>query len=354
MSLLLVSAASGAGPVDVLDWAEAPRTMDDQPLVRYRHDPSTEEIAMALRGLADGDFLSVAILRQPPPPNLGWVAFEWHGALVTDGHLEEIPAVEVDQWRLEGHHGEYLVWRRSIAQTDSALRVVYAPDEFGDAIHSSDPVAMNVDLGEVDLADEQLFRNYAACREGGSCALVTLSGARWGDSDVLLRNPAALLLDDISANASSAAHFLREGAIEVRAVGLSSDDSADGVFQGFADPDTALATWRGARWRPGDFWIVAELSAPVDPTVIIPSGSIFEQTSLNGVQTLAPSAPATMVVQPGGPTTVAVPAWCLNRWLSAPGGQPLRITPLRARHNAHTSQDEVWTERARIIGSIYP
>jgi hypothetical protein len=90
------------------------------------------------------------------------------------------------------------------------------------------------------------------------------------------------------------------------------------------------------------------VAALVDPTVAIPPGHIFEQQTVNGVQTLAVATPVSLVVGIGPPVTCVIPAWCLNQAFASPVGQQIAPTPLRARYSAATSQHDVWSDRARV------
>jgi hypothetical protein len=87
--------------------------------------------------------------------------------------------------------------------------------------------------------------------------------------------------------------------------------------------------------------------------VEIEEGSIFEQTSVNNVQTLAAARRQQITVQPGAFVPLALPAWCLNQSLAAPGGEPVRPTPL-VLANPGRSQDEVWAERERVLSGRMP
>jgi hypothetical protein len=87
----------------------------------------------------------------------------------------------------------------------------------------------------------------------------------------------------------------------------------------------------------------------VDPELYVPVGQVFEQESVNGVQTLAAASPGTVVVTPGRLEPFVIPAWCLNAELAPPSGEPVRATPLRARHSVTDSQDTVWGRRRSVM-----
>jgi hypothetical protein len=203
-----------------------------------------------------------------------------------------------------------------------------------------------------DLDDSLLFGPLAASRMGGSSALMALSGALPDHETVRLRNPASLDLDIIT-DTDSIACLTERAAISAWSLGASSDtDISELDLEGFPDPDAVRRGWRAAhRSGAGTFWLVIQLAGDLDPPVAIPSGHIFEQRSVNGVQTLAATASYSVVVHAGQPATLVVPAWCLNQHLDPPSGQQLRPTMLRTRYRADTPQDDVWDDRNRVLSS---
>ena len=95
------------------------------------------------------------------------------------------------------------------------------------------------------------------------------------------------------------------------------------------------------RWRT-HYAALFVLSASVDPTVRIPQGVVVQQTGLTGVQTLATAGVQAVVVGPSSIVPVAVPAWCLNRSLSAPNGEKVRATALQLQVGENVDQSAVW------------
>jgi len=75
---------------------------------------------------------------------------------------------------------------------------------------------------------------------------------------------------------------------------------------------------------------------------------VFEQTTLNDVQTLAAAEPRRMLVDPGPLVPIAVTAWCLNSNLAPPNGEPMNVTPLRYVSSS-THQQAIWAERNATI-----
>lgn len=340
-------------PTESRGWPEAPGSTKGQPIVRVLRHASAKSIRWAMGKLVSREIRSVAILREVPGPKDVWIAREWWDRLVTDTPLHEIAGVDERLWRQDSTHNQYFIWESIFASaTIQPPAIVDTAIEFGDLLRTAHPVAVLVDVADIDLGDVKLFRGYSAGSGGGSSALMSLCGAAPGVRELFLRNPAALELDDSSADTSSAAYFRNTHEIEIRALGLSSTPSDEPGFTHFREPDIARRAWSERESHPSHFWIIVELTALVDPEVIIPVGSIFEQQSVNGVQTLASAASTSLVIRSGESKTVAVPAWCLNQQLKPPSGQPLQATPLRARYNPNTSQDDVWRDRTRIVPEV--
>jgi hypothetical protein len=333
-------------------WPALSGVADGAPSVRILRDPSGDDIGWAIGRLLDGDLLSVSVLREMPPAEKNWIFYEWRDCLITDTELAELTGVDAESWLADTRNDRYYIWRPVIRDVRDAgapsPAVLSSTSDFAEYVTSAEPAGVLIDPAAVDLDDAATFRGYSASRHGGSSALMSLSGAVPDATEVFLRNPAALELDDISGQDTSLASLRHAGMISVRAIGLGASRSQEEGFADFHEPELAWRAWADRSSHPSPFWILLELSAQVDPRVIIPTGSIFEQRSLNGVQTLATSVATTSVVDPGRPIALAVPAWCLNQQLAPPGGQQVRATPLRARYRADTSQGDVWRDRARF------
>lgn len=81
----------------------------------------------------------------------------------------------------------------------------------------------------------------------------------------------------------------------------------------------------------------------------------MSQQGMTGAQTMAVAVPIPqVVVRPGQAVPIITPAWCLNRELTAPDGQPLSPTPLQFTAPDGAGQDQVWdligVRRAQAIG----
>lgn len=220
-------------------------------------------------------------------------------------------------------------------------------DEFGAAIDGAEPIATEIELNGVDLADEGLFGVFAAGRLGGSCALLSLSGASSESGPLVLRNPAALGLERADRHPASLSAQTQSGAVRCAVVGASRSFEGEEEWHGFADGAGAGDLWRslGAD-SGGGFWLMLELTAPeVDPPVWMPAGQIFEQRARTGRQTLATTAGVGAVVSPGQLTVLLAPAYCLDSHLGPPAGDPMAVTPLRMPLASGATQGRVWHAR---------
>ena len=310
--------------------------------LKVKVDPSGADVAEALILVTTEQLRSLALFAPEPADNNVWLAFEFFGRAVT-GRDVDTAALHNEGWTPEPRQ-DYVVWTPpSLAQVS---RAQFARELFGRR-----PYTVTVDAN-CDLDDASLFGDLVSPRRGGSSALMALSSASPNAESVLLRNPAALELD-IIVSRDSLCHLAERGAIRVASVGTGSRTSVSHLdLDEFADPDAARRHWRD-HGRPGHaFWLIIQIEAVVHPPVGIPPGHIFEQLSVNGVQTLAVATRQAHVVNPGRPLTTVVPAWCLNQELNPPSGQRLRVTPLRARYADGQSQSQVWADRARVLALV--
>ena len=339
MHLLATIAHDREIPESISDWSRlAPAAGPD---IRERIDPSAAEIENALALVMNRELLSFALLSTRPSVDRYWLAYEFHHKAVTDLTVD-VDILDEMGWAAEIFN-ELLVWAPPPSRRQSHRR-------FAAEIAGSTPRSTTVRVDH-ELADDSLFGEFASTRRGGSSALMALSGATPGEGAVMLRNPAGLDLD-VSSSRGSVSDLVEQGVISVSCVGASWDtrDSELDLY-GFPDADAARDYWLSLEKGAGGFWMVIQVQALVDPPVGIPPGHVFEQRSINGVQTLAVTTAQSFVVIPGPPLTAAVPAWCLNAKLAPPAGQQLRLTPFRVRYTEDMSQEDVWRDRDRVLST---
>lgn len=305
--------------------------------------------------LAAGEVHSAALVPADIPDERLWVAYEWRGAFVVDRDLTPLLGGALDNWAEDSNyeHREFRIWRpRHPAgpegpESGSTVQVETAR-EYASAITTDLPVVVHTTLEAVRGAMDEWFGELADPRVGGALALLALSGATSRSTTVTLRSPAALRLRTTASGVSLPRH-VQEGRLAVRGYGYSRSglravvDSLPEMAPGAAERilDEGLA-------GRAPYGVLLRIEALVDPEVEIEEGSIFEQVSMNNVQTLSAAAPRQLAVQPGTFAPVPVPAWCLNSSLSAPAGEPVRPTPL-VLATPGRSQDEVWAERRSVL-----
>jgi hypothetical protein len=338
MFLLLSISSDVALPVTISGWSRL--DWEHGPEVRVLQDPTEDQLASALALVSRGEVHSGALLEELPSVDRRWLAYEFWHKLVTDTRVDT-GRLEALGWQATARDW-YTVW-------SPPAHVEVGRAEFAAGILQ--PAARTIEVRvDQDLDDIELFGLLASSRQGGSCALMALSGARPGRDTLALRNPAALDLE-LLTSADSLAYLAARAAISVSTLGASSDTDVSALdLEAFSDPDAVRRAWN-ATDHPSGFWLVSQLAAPIDPTVGIPPGHIFEQRTLNGIQTLAAATTKSVVVGVGKPVTLVIPAWCLNQDLAPPNGQPVRPTALRARYSANTSQADVWDHRRQVLSS---
>jgi hypothetical protein len=325
----------GEPPSAVLDWPKL--SWLDGWHLRCMANPTRNQIETVLALVARGEVTSAALFAAEPSPDRRWLALEFSRCFVTCGPVDIGLLRELGWFPDEGQG--FVVWsahRADSGQADFAARIL-------DAAPSTIEISSDEDLGS------SVFGALASNRQRGSSALMSLSGAQPGLGPIRLRNPASLELDLITAH-DSIPHLVEAGHIGVMGVGATVGmAAADLDVDGFTDPDEARSAWQSVHRSGYAYWLIIQVTPHVDPRVGIPPGHIFEQLDVNGVQTLAVASGTSFIVGESAPHTVVVPAWCLNQNLSAPSGQQVASTPLRARYSAGLSQSEVWRDRSRVV-----
>lgn len=326
----------------------------------WRSDTDPGELLAALPGLLRrGEVLSAAFLDELPHPDQQWIAVEWVRKIVVSVALEPALSGAMRGWE---RHGVFE--RLQIA--------VHAPPElprpepktvFHDALANGRALSVPYEVPEsLDVAarDESWFGEIAAPGNGGVIALLAMSGAT-GPGRIDLRSLDALHLE-VSDELRGNAEQVRSGALRVHAIGLKAQQPVPRDFlercaldaphaEGLSERlQAALGDVHG---RPESFRLLLHVHAPLeDPEIVIPTGAVFEQVGLNGVQTLAAASSARVMVAPGAVAPIALPAWCLNRTLAPPSGQP--VLPTILRYKGQGTQEQVWKDLAERYRASQP
>jgi hypothetical protein len=315
---------------------------------------SPAEVSAALAEfVAAGTVRSAALVPADIPDDRLWVAHEWRGAFVVDRELVDLLGSTLDNWAEDANYAdhEFLILRpRPGAEVHdpSSAEQVETAREYASAILDGRAVLAHTTVGAVLDARGEWFGDLADERVGGAFALLALSGATSDSTTIALRSPAALGLRIVDSDLSLPSH-VRAGRLVVHGYGYSGND-AHGVAASVAEmseEEAGRAVLDSLDERTG-FGILLRIEAAVDPDIEIEDGSIFEQVSMNDVQTLGAAAPRRLTVRPGTFAPLPVPAWCLNRFLAPPAGEQVRPTPL-ALATPGRSQGQVWAERRSVL-----
>jgi hypothetical protein len=318
--------------------------------------PPASVSAVLAEFLAAGVVISAALVPAAIPDERLWVAREWYGAFVVDRELVGLLGDMSGTWADDSHfdaaefHALILRPARPARSVDpeperaAAPRHVETAREYAASIIDDRPVVASTTLAAVREALGDWFGELADPRLGGAYALLALSGVRSTSTNIRVGNPAALRLKVRDSDVSLPGH-VRSGRLTVRGYGYSRNN-ADSVAA--LHPESADRMMLAALGERTDYGVLLTIEVNEDPEVEIDEGSIFEQVSVNDVQTLATVTPHRMTVGPGTFAPLALPVWCLNSSLKAPAGQQVRPTPL-ALITPGQSQKGVWAERNGVL-----
>jgi hypothetical protein len=305
-----------------------------------------DSLAEALRS---GDVRSAVLAEDSLIERVPWAAVERAGALVVEKHLILFLDPDSRRWvevapspSLVADHlgdGRLTILRPARVASEQDRQVVETAQEFAASLDGDRPVVVRTTLAAVEQNRRAWFGELADARVGGANALLALSGVTSQSTAIVLRNAAALSLSRVYDGDALSTH-VRAGRIgALRCLGFTRSRIVAEHL-----PDEAVAMISG----PGGYAIYVELAAVIDPEVEIDAGLIFEQATLNDVQTLATAERRRVTVNVGPANPVAVSAWCLNSALAPPNGESMNVTPLRYVTNS-TSQRAIWAERDSVI-----
>jgi hypothetical protein len=363
----------GQPPAGLLDTLRAGGQLRESPPWVFSCGASPRAVAQTLLGLrADTDLHpSAAVLAELPPSDRLWVAYEWWGLLVVQAAFLGTLGDDHAGWEVHQHieDGDLLVLRPREAPPEpdetsnqddvpdppAAVRLE-TPEEFLTAVDSDRPATTLALARDVQAEPQRWFGRLADPHVGGAIALVMTAPQHPADPSLLvLHSPGALGLKVGRPSAGldrlAELHGLSVQAWGISELGHSAVTAALLEHEPRLDPAAVEKAVAGRAQLHGcGYAIIAVMHAPVDPTVHIPTGAVFEQTELrpqgDREQNVVLAAPARVPVPLGAFIPVILPAWCMNRSLAAPRGSALRATAL-SMTRAPATQEEVWQRIAR-------
>lgn len=315
----------------------------------------------ALRtGLTQNSIRSAALLKTTPDPGMLWVAAEWWGRLVVDrsilGEIEPALALWVYQgsYRNETNQLDLAIFTPNPEGTQGQISEQIPSELKPEFVRVSDPIVfqerlddeeacvLRVDSSAIRRNPKKWFGDLADERVGGANALLAHM-REMDDGTILLPNLTLAFLDRETALASLA-ELTDAGGLIVRSAGFSRDQ-IDATNWYTAAPfkssrNEFLDNLRDSQ-TAANYAVALEIEAPDDPEVIIGSGVVFEQLTLNGIQNLATVPAQVQTIAAGQIVPMILPAWCINRSLQPPSGQQMRLTRLHSK--AGHNQSDVWT-----------
>jgi hypothetical protein len=223
---------------------------------------------------------------------------------------------------------------------------VPVPDPSTFQLHLYDTVQRMLRIDRSALAEHrnEWFGDLADTRVGGANVILSHVRER-SDGTVLVPNLALLSLSRENAP-DALATMAGDGSVEVRAAGFSPGHTAPDALHRAGEFRCSrkdfLRAFSDAELSSAAYAVAFEIAAPIDPTVMIGPGIVFEQLTLNKTQNLAVATGATRTIAAGQIVPVILPAWCINRNLSPPSGQQMRLTRLRLQ--ATGTQEAVWQQ----------
>lgn len=278
---------------------------------------------------------------EPLPADKSWLACEWYGKIVANPQLAEELQATLAGWRAEPLPQMDVV----VFSPSPASKIEEARLQYRDKLSSEEATFIEVPLEAIQDSLAGWFDDYASEKVGGWVTLLS-GAARIDDSRIRLGNLSALgLRRDESPDSLWAVQ--RSGAVNVTAMGLSKAHLAEHWTEGgrfkLSREQFDLSALEGV---DAEYYVAIQIEAPIDPKVVIGPGAVFEQLSPWETQNLAIASEWHETIDAGQIVGVVLPAWCLNKNLSPPSGQPLRLTPLSFIGNSQ-SQQAVWSDIAR-------
>jgi hypothetical protein len=320
--------------------------------------------------LAEGKVGSAAMLPTLPPPEQRWILTEWRGQLAVHGSI----ANQLDPRFWAGPSRYDLIDLRVFMPSgEEPLQSMAGPTarpgppraawvetvaEYRGALDANKAVLITAPAQQILTRMRNWFGDLADERVGGAVAVLSMSGIKpSAQTQVVLRSPAALGLRRASG-ATTLPALSQAGEIETQAWGTSSENPTRGLARprpGY-DKTTSrsltaeLAAFKASTGAP--YGVLIRLRARADTEVRVKRGLVFEQQTLSRAQNLVIASGTTVSLPGGRSASLALPAWCLNRRLAPPSGEPVRPTPLYMPLTAGMTQGTLWRIAERFLDNF--
>ncbi|MEA2939612.1 MAG: hypothetical protein QOD09_141 [Bradyrhizobium sp.] len=295
---------------------------------------------------------SAALVTAALPPGKLFVATEWWDKFVIE--KSEIAAIALPAPWLR-REGAYDPLNLVIFQVhDAGDR--FEGREVGDSDSIGEFAAQPIPAEAVRADPEKYYGRFASPDVGGANALFAAGqeAATMRDlgADTVLVGGPEVFGFGVDESKKSVVSWRQQSAIAVNAFGFSLSRWRDAVGQvdGFSENafDEGATANQIVKWHESgiSFGLAVVLRGLVDPPVVIPMGSIYQQPTMGSRhQNLAVAQAGTYVVGAGATVPLVLPAWCLNRSFSPPYGA-MTPTPLVAT-GASGTQQAVWSDIGR-------
>jgi hypothetical protein len=286
--------------------------------------------------VASGQVASAYISDRELPADKPWLAAEFHRRVVVDAKIARDLEFLWRDWC-----GEHI---------EGVGVVVFSPDGNSagrpDKVRSRSLVTLpepswwEIDPDDVERDPVGWFGEFGREDVGGWVTLLS-AAVRKDQQTAMVGNLAALGLK-LNRGADSLWQARASGAVHVMALALGRNQAEAGDFQAFGLGGTEFDLSPLQQSGAG-YCVAVRIEAPVDPKVIIGSGTVFEQLGPGKAQNLAVANEWHDMIDAGQIVATVLPAWCINHDLPAPSGQPLRLTPLAFAGPAD-NQGAVWDD----------
>jgi hypothetical protein len=310
--------------------------------------------------LAAGQVGCATLLPGLPPPEQRWILTEWRGRLAVHASIADqldprfwadpssYDLIDMRVFAPAGGTPDPSIAGPGVTPGVRLAEWVETRAEYLASVENDRPTLITVPAQQILTRMRDWFGDLADERVGGAIAVLAMSGITASTrTHVVLRSPAALGLRRL-AGVTALPMLGRDGRIIAQAWGTRGDDPTRGLARPrprYDRPESrtlkagfnVLKTTTGARHG-----VLIRLTTGVATEVLVDTGLVFEQETLGRVQNLAIAAGAVVGVDAHQPASLALPAWCLNRRLAPPRGQPVRPTPLFLPLTAGISQGGVW------------